>query len=575
MENEEKSIDEIVTEFVKKSQDKYKKLIDRIKDDRDFLSGEQFTEEDDRILGKKRARSKLDVISNVIRAVQNQYLAFPYKVKSSDTDIQALYDKLSKNYVDAIETGLKNSISYGLGYICCLPNEKNGVVIPDTYAINDPTTVLYDPDSIEMDSTDARMCLIYEKKSKTWLKNNYGIDVLDSDDKKCYGIENVALEKDELLLVTFFKLENGMCEIIKLCNGYVLESFNLVIEHLPVIPIYGESIYIDDEYSWQGIVRQARPVQRLVNYTFTQLLERLAKSPKNIWRTTKEAVGNNEEYYKNSDKNINQLLLYEKYDKKGQLNEAPERISQDVQYNDLTDIMGNALNLTQSIIGVQSIGIPDERSEITATEALLNAKSYTNNIRHYFQHLKYAFGRLVKLIMNYVGVEGQYEIENGPEDAMDRQTARAELTTLVQMLQDPGDRKRAVLAIANTMNDNAYVLPFMQALNTPDPMVVQLQQQLQMTQQTMNNEIAKRELQIEQMKTLLAATKERNEISLEKAKLDNDTKILIEQMKQQELDGREAMKQQEENYRQSKEIQADFEKDKLNALNRAGGIGNV
>ena len=571
----EDELKETVTKFIKRSQEKFDKFKDRIKSDRDYLAGDQYCEEDDKILGKKRARSKLDVINNIIRAITNEYMGYPYKVKATNPELNELYNKLSKNYNDAVEQGLKSAVSYGIGYICCLPNQKNDIIVPDTYAIQDPMKVFFDPDSTEIDSTDANECAIYDIKSKNWLKTNYGIDVLDTDNKEYYGIKDVSLEKDELILITYFKVENGICSISKLCNGIELERADLQISHLPIIPIYGDNVFLDKEYSWQGIVRQMKPVQRLVNYSYTQLLERLAKSPKNIFLTTKEAVENNEEYYKNSDKNINQLLEYNKYDKKGNPNDKPEVVNQNVQYDDLTSIMNGALSMAQSVVGVQTIGIPEERSEITATEALLNEKSFTNNIRHYFQHLKYAVERLGNLIMEYVNVFDNITVESGHADNMERQMARAELAQLVPLLTEPQDRKQAVLAIAATMNDNQYVSPFIQAVSTPDPMIGQLQQQIQMLQQNFNNELGKKELQIEELKTTMIAMKERAEQQLAIAKMNNDTKVNVELLKQNATDEREAMKQTEENYRQGVELKTKLDEKKMDVVNKIAGGFNA
>jgi hypothetical protein len=235
--------------------------------------------------------------------------------------------------------------------------------------------------------------------------------------------------------------------------------------------------------------------------------------------------------------------------------------------------MNGALSMAQSVVGVQTIGIPEERSEITATEALLNEKSFTNNIRHYFQHLKYAVERLGNLIKEYVGVMDNIIVESGPADNMERQMARAELAQLVPLLTEPQDRKQAVLAIASTMNDNQYVAPFIQAVSTPDPMIGQLQQQIQMLQQNFNNEIGKKELQIEELKTMLVATKERAEQQLQIAKMNSDTKINVELLKQNATDEREAMKQNEENYRQGVEMKKDMMEKKIDAANNVlGGL---
>jgi hypothetical protein len=146
---------------------------------------------------------------------------------------------------------------------------------------------------------------------------------------------------------------------------------------------------------------------------------------------------------------------------------------------------------------------------------------------------------------------------------MQRQTARVTLTQLAGLLQDPGDKKRAILAIASTMNDNQFVMPFIQAVSTPDPMVVQLQQQMQQMQQ--QNAVQTKQLQdqIQLLKTQAIALENRNKDTMNKAILDNQTKVLIEQMKQEGLDNRQAEEQMNDNARDYENKVMDVQKEKI------------
>ena len=54
--------------FEKRSTTHFKDFFDRIKEDRRFLAGEHFDETDDDILGNKRYKAPVDVISNQIRS---------------------------------------------------------------------------------------------------------------------------------------------------------------------------------------------------------------------------------------------------------------------------------------------------------------------------------------------------------------------------------------------------------------------------------------------------------------------------------------------------------------------------
>jgi len=299
--------------------------------------------------------------------------------------------------------------------------------------------------------------------------------------------------------------------------------------------------------------------------TASQLMERLAKSPKNMWLTTRDAVAGNEDYYQNSDKNINQILYYN--NKKGKEDvPPPQRMEQTVQYSDLTDIMQSSIGMMQSVVGVQSIGLPDEKNELTATEALLNAKTYNNNIRHFMTHLKYSFKALCELIAEYFGVQDTIVIENGPQENLERQTARQELMALTQMLDDPSDRKRAIIAVASTMNDNVFVKPFMQAISQEDPALTQLKQQATQMQQNYETQIKQLNDQIILLKTQAIQADARNKDSLKKAEMDNYTKIILEQIKQEGLDARQAKEMVKDEIDEVRKEQAETERTKYEQI---------
>ena len=555
-----------IKKFEKRSHDRFIKQKESIEADKEFLYEKHYDEEDGKLLGKKRYKGHLDIVSNAIRSVVNSYTGYPYKPQTEDPNLSIAFKKLEETINDTVECALKNAVSYGLGYIVVLPEDNNGVIIPSPYSIDNIEGVYFDPDSIKLDGSDATEILIADIKSKNWIKNTYGEELLKDNATELTLDLSVPVPDDCMVVFTYFKKENGLVYVYKIVgDNLVEEPITLQLSQIPVIPVYGEDISIENKRYWRGIISQSKPIQKMSDYTYSQLMERLSKSPKNIWLTTPNAVQNWDEYYKNSDKSINQLLFYNPKTGK-EVNEKPELIQQTVQYSDLTDIMSNNLGLMKSVVGVDSVGLPDEKNEITATEALLNAKTYNNNIRHYIQHLKFSFTALCKLIVEYFNRDtSTLSIFNGPDENMQRQTARMTLTQLAGLLQDPGDKKRAILAIANTMNDNKFVQPFIQAVSTPDPMVVQLQQQMQQMQQQFGGQIQQLQKENQLLKTQAIALENRNKDTVAKAVLDNQTKVLIEQMKQQGLDERQASEQMNDNAREFEKNQMEVQKEKVKA----------
>jgi len=562
------NIDELLEDykkFQKRSHDFYSDFFDRIKEDRHFLFGSHFDDNDDKRFGKTRMKGQIDIISNTIRSIVNQYSASPYSWLTNEEQVNDLASRfLSESNVRSnIAQGLKNGVSFGLGYIILSTEvDKNENVVPVLYSIPKVTNVYFDPDSIETDGSDACKCIIVDIKSKDWVRNTYGEEfVTGKDEKPLFDIDE-SYGDDEMPLITYYVKNKNVVTIYKLLNnGLVEEPAELTLDRLPVIPIYGEEIFVEDKISYQGIVRQAKPIQKLIDYTYSQLCERLAKSPKNAWIGTKEALEGYEDYYKNFDKSVNPLLIYNKYDDKQQANEAPSRQDMTIQYADLTTVLQNSLGLMQSITGVQSIGIPDQKTEITATEALLNVKSFANNIRNFYDNLKESFKSAGNVFMQLMGFNIEVKVEQGPEDQMQRQTARAELMQLTQLVPED-KRMNLVGAITSTMDDNQFIRKFnMAVFDGASPEILQMQQQMQAMQQQFqqqmqqqvdaNNELQK---QLQQTQCELLANRESNEVALRtkemelrtdmakfqmelqykygKAQADTQTKLATEQMKQ-------------------------------------------
>jgi hypothetical protein len=574
------SIEELLEDykkFQKRSHRYYSEFYERVKADRNFLSGKHFDETDDKRFGKSRLKGQVDIISNTIRAIANQYNSSPYTWVTSDE----LANDLASNFLNEtnvksnIAQGLKNAIGLGLGYIVLSTDvNRNGEVVPTLYSVPKVTNVFYDPDSAQIDGSDACKCIIVDIKSKDYIRSTYGDEFVTEKNKKPLFDIDEEYSEDELPIITYYVKSKGSVTVYKLLNsGLIEDPVELVLDRLPVIPIYGEEVFIDDKLSYQGIVRQTKSIQKLVDYSYSQLCERLAKSPKNAWIGTKEALEGYEEYYKNFDKSVNPLLIYNKYDGAKKENQPPQRQDMTIQYADLTTVLQTSLNFMQSITGISSVGIPDQKGEISATEALLNAKSYTNNIRNFFDNLKESFKSAGFVFMQLMGLDLDVRVEQGPEDQMSRQVARAELMQLAQLVPEE-KRMDLVGAITSTLDDNQFIRKFNMAIfDGVSPEIVRMQQQMQQMQQDFQQQLQQANSQNQELNQQLQQA-QMQIIAMENS---NKTNVVIEQMRiqadlqkeamrlQASAEGdekdrlvemeKEAMKQQNENARFAKKLQ--------------------
>lgn len=549
--------------FQKRSHDYYKDFYERIRDDRDFLSGKHFDETDDKRFGKSRLKGQIDIVSNTIRAIANQYSTSPYTWVTSDEAVNNLASNFlnETNIKSNLAQGLRNAVGFGLGYIVLTTEEdRNGNVVPTLYSVPKVTNVFYDPDSAQIDGSDACKCIIVDIKSKDYIRSTYGDEFVTEKNKKPLFDIDDEYGEDEMPVITYYVKGKGTVTIYKLLNSGLLEEpVELMLDRLPVIPIYGEEIFIDDKLSYRGIVRQVKPIQKLIDYTYSQLCERLAKSPKNAWIGTKEALEGYEDYYKNFDKSVNPLLIFNKYDSAKKENQPPQRQDMTIQYADLTTVLQNSLGLMQNITGVSSVGIPDQKGEITATEALISAKSYSNNIRNFFDNLKESFKSAGFVFLQLLGLDLDVRVEQGPEDQMTRQSARAELMQLAQLVPEE-KRLDLVGAITSTLDNNQFIRKFNMALfDGTSPEIVRMQQQMQQMQAQFQEQLQQQQQANEELQKQL----QQAQIQIVAMENSNKTNIVIEQMRIQADLQKEAMKLQANAEGEEKDRLVEMEKEAM------------
>lgn len=477
--------------------------ISRIKDDRSFLSGTQWCDDDNELIAKNRPRRTINVLLNSINAVRNQYSDYPYQWYTGNDQVDTACENFLKdgNNARAAKEALLSSISFGVGAICIGTENQDGTEMPCIYAPTDICNVYTDPDSLDMDGGDAMEGAIVEMRSREWVRRKYGDDIAGSKGNKPGVRVTDELPGETLPVVTYFVKEGDTVTMYRLCNsGFVEDPFELSIHRIPIFPVYGERIYMDDGTAlWQGIVAKGKPVQKVINYAFTQLAERLAVAPKPTFISTVEALEGLDEGYKNFSKNLNPVLLYNRTTEDGSEKlDPPQRLDNSVAYGDVSAIISSNLELMSSITGVNSKGIIDTQSQLTATEVEYNERMFATNIKHYFDNLRDTFKAVGECVLEMLGVDLPVEVIQGPGERMERQIARQELTTIATML--PEDKKAVVVnGLLMSHGDNAILREVFGELNkTPAP--TPMEQQAFATIEQMKRAIEDKNTEIEDLK---------------------------------------------------------------------------
>ena len=510
----EYNVDELIQRFKKfesASYTKFKDLFEQIKLDRKFISGDQVDTLDhtltDASIGEGVPLMSLNVVKNAIRTVVNTYLPNTYKWqytngKGVDANLNTIADQFLSDADNSTATveALSNAVGTALGVLVFSNDyDIDGSIKPVLYSIPDVTNVRLDPNASKLNFADATKAAIVELKSKDWFKANYGIDYINEYYKPLIDISEDYDRKSLMPLVTYYEKEDNQVICYKLAGSELLEDPQVLpYSYIPVVPVFGESDWANaSKQSWTGITTIMRPIQRMINYAYRQIIIRASKVPKNTWVGGNEALRGREKYWQNSERNLNPIRIYNEFDDKGRPLEAPHREDNQIVFNDVSELMDKSLQMTNSIVGIPAIGL-ESQIERTATEVLANQKTFNNNVRNYIYHLKYSMQLIGLLFAEEIYKQPLYgkikvTVVAGPDDAMSKQEARVQLSTYANLITSDDDKRKLLMAECAIENDNPYINSFANSLQpTPTQGEIQAQQMLQQA----NTEIKNRDAQI-------------------------------------------------------------------------------
>ena len=503
---------ECFKKFERQSYDKFKDLFEQIKLDRKFISGDQCDTLDhtltDASIGEGVPLMSLNVVKNAIRTVVNTYLPNTYKWQYTnnqgvDVNLNTIADQFLSDADNSTATveALSNAVGTALGVLVFSNDyDIDGSIKPVLYSIPDVTNVRLDPNASKLNFSDATKAAIVEIKSKEWFKTNYGIDYLNEYYKPLIDISEDYDRKTMMPLVTYYEKEDNQVICYKLAGSELLEEPQILpYSYIPVVPVFGESDWANaSKQSWTGITTIMRPIQRMINYAYRQIIIRASKVPKNTWVGGDEALQGREKYWQNSERNLNPIRIYNEYSKDHTRKlDPPHREDNQIVFEDVTTLMDKSLQMTNSIVGIPAIGLESE-IEKTATEVLSNQKTFNNNVRNYIYHLKYSMQLIGLLFAEEIYKQPLYgkikvSVVAGPDDAMSKQEARVQLSTYANLITSDEDKRKLLLAECAIENDNPYINNFAKTLQ---PMPSQGELQAQQLLEQANNEIKNRDAQI-------------------------------------------------------------------------------
>lgn len=538
-----------------------------------------------------RQRDGLPTVTNnylfpFIRNIVNEYKMNEYSIKANPVDNGSDVEKAkiingllkhieySSDAQSAYETALQSAVAGGLGAFRVVPRTvEDSDVDLFIERIEDPTTVLFDPNTRRADFSDMDYCfflnVIHEKKFKE-----------DFPGKDCSGIDNMDWKNGKNITIAEYWWKVGEKVYQAIMNGKEILYYNEEYpgKHIPFCIVVGESYSIKGKKEYKGIVRDAKSSQIFANLWQSEIASYLGTAQKAQWLCTPDQVDGLEEMWTEGNLINSPYILYNHKDG----TPMPTRVAPASPAAGYIDAANRAVEDIKRMTGIMdsSVGVPINQQSgkaISQIQAQANISSYTymNSIKraqryagiilvdllkHYYTNadVKAIVGedgnqQVVKINQPFIGEDGtvkEYDlttgkfdivISEGPSYTSQRQER---LTNILEFLRiNP-----QVAAISGDIVADLLEIPELadRLKNTLDPKIVGKQQQInpqqvqmemqqrdQMIEQlteALNKETAianelegKQQLEIQKLQMQLEAEREKNI-------RDNETRLKIAEM---------------------------------------------
>ena len=492
-ESTENAIIEEVKTFAKRSSEHYGDLYKRMRSERAFAAGEQWSDADSKNRGEGRAQATINLCSIFINAVVNPFSARPFKFKavprwSNDAyenyyvkevadngqpwpdmpqggsnindEIVKLNDYLTKIQNDfstneSNAEGLYDSVSVGLGFTYATIDEVNGEKKIKYLHIEDQTMVIVDPDANGVALEQADRIGVVDFMNYDDAKERFGEDIVrsgNSEEAKLYKFGSCwEVPKDHVAIVTYFRKEGHSVEYFRLCGDHIVDYGVFEgLDYLPVFAFTGDRIWLKKQRTFAGIVRKIKAEQKTINYAQSQLIERLAKSPKGFFIGYTESFEGNEAGYQNAHFGNNMVIegnLHAEGDTDPSRLPLPQYVEPHVLTDDLQAVINASINQMSVATGISPNGIVEQNltDQKTATEVLLRTKTSQSNVSNYIDHAKETIRIsgtvLAHLCIMLYGIDlpkGSYDIvvEEGCVSLTKMEEDREKLLALAQIVPE-------------------------------------------------------------------------------------------------------------------------------------------
>ena len=341
--------------------------------------------------------------------------------------------------------------------------------------IENPFSVYFDPNSVEPDGSDSEKCLVTTVVSKAVFKKMYpnAEDTQGFSSRGTGDTESEWVTKEDIRIAEYFYTEREKAMIIQLSDGttgysdempskevlaqagitvidkrdtwrkkikwckltamQILEEGEWAGKFIPIVPVYGQEVRVDDKHKKFGLVRMAKDPQRMYNYWSTALTETVALAPKAKWLLAEGQDEGHENEWAMANIKAMPVLRYKQTDIEGRIAPAPTRLQPEPPpAGVMTALQGMNQDL-QAVVGIfDPAQLPQGMQSGKSLQGQQSQADMTNF--HYYDNLTRSIrhtGRIIldlipkiydrQRVMRIIGDDGKPEMVTINEQGQDEQ----------------------------------------------------------------------------------------------------------------------------------------------------------
>lgn len=336
----------------------------------------------------------------------------------------------------AYETAAASMVDCGLGYFRIIPQYITNDAWEQELVIKrvpDISKVVSDSNSTEPDGSDARWAGIIEEIPRDDFDEDYpkesaGWDAsgaLDSDwtNRKVVRIfeyfeKKETPEKIHVLtdgrVVWDSELKEGdaikdsrksskiSVMWYKLGADSVLESTELPITSIPIIPCIGNEVWADGKRTIYGLTRHGKSPQQLYNYQSSCEAEYLALSPLSPFMASIEAVQGYEKEYQNANRSPTSVLFFNAYNESGNPLPQPKRQDPAQVPTGIVNAKAAAIDDIKSSLGIYDATLGNNPSDQSGKAVLSLQRQASQGTFHYSANMARSIRQAGRILVEWI-----------------------------------------------------------------------------------------------------------------------------------------------------------------------------